>query len=169
MSVTPLWLRLVLVALLAVDMTLAGADAFFRWRISRATEWAGATLDPPAGVTASGKLAAPLSASACRAIRYTSRFCPACAPELSQPWDELATALASRGCSIAVVSPDPSELPLPVPASVEFRAVDMEFARASRFTETPITVLTDGRGEVIWSFVGAFSREQSRKVPSQVR
>lgn len=170
MSEAPRWLKAVFVVLVAVDAALAGADAFLRWKISRATEWPGAILRPPAGVTASGKLVGPaaFTRSGCHAIRYTSRFCPACAPEVAEPWNELAAALARRGCDIAIVSPDPAELPLSVPAAIEFRAVDMEFARESRFTATPITVVANRDGNVVWSFVGAFTGEQSRNVPSRI-
>ena len=129
------------------------------WISSLAPFRPGSFIDPIIGPTANGTLYDGTAVSSpCHLVRYSSSRCPYCRSSIAEPWRRLRSAVSSRGCDILSLSPLGSDYPQseiqPGPLQHLIIAVPVPGPRSQLFQETPVSVLVDGRWQIIWSKLG---------------
>jgi hypothetical protein len=102
----------------------------------------------------------------CWAIRFTSRYCPACQQDLVSSWPRLRQVLIGRGCRIYYVQPSILAVSAPDNAGskseMDLWAVSPSFASDSGLVATPTTVVLDSEARVVWRHIGVLSDSDVR-------
>jgi hypothetical protein len=126
----------------------------------------GSPTYPPGGYSAAGERISP-SGPAGRGwvVRYASPSCEFCRADEAQ-WSILKSQLIAKGYQIYALSPSLhdaySDRATELAGETQIPFVDVDWIKNARFRGTPITLLLDARGRVIWTHTGTLEIDDQK-------
>jgi protein-disulfide isomerase len=141
---------------LGLALAVTSGDLFVRAELYRSDKlMAGHTLPVLSGAPSS--TGADGASRPCHLIRFESRQCGLCASN-RRDFGALVSEVRARGGDVNIIFRGPLDgaVVKPEPSTHRVDAVPLDFAEATQFSRTPTTVLTDGRGRILWGQVGVF-------------